>query len=100
MRKFSLSLMFLSVTAFAGDWTGYISDSKCGAAHADGSAKSVGCVKGCIKGGQEAVFVSDGKVLKIANQDKVPAELHGQKVTIHGDLSGESVTIASIAAAK
>lgn len=100
MKKLSLALMFLATSAFAGEWTGYISDAKCGAAHSDGSAKSVGCVKGCIKGGQAAVFVSDGKVIKIANQDKVPADLQGQKVTIHGDLAGDSVTIASIAAAK
>lgn len=99
MKKLGLSLMFAAAAAFAGEWTGYISDAKCGAGHADASAKSVGCVKGCIKGGHEAVLVSDGKVLKIANQDKVPAELQGQKVTVSGDLSGESVTIAKIAAA-
>ena len=100
MKKLGFSLMFLAATAFAGEWTGYVSDAKCGAAHSDGSAKSVSCVKGCIKGGQAAVFVVDGKVIKIANQDKVPADLQGQKVTIKGDLAGESLTIASIAAAK
>lgn len=100
MTKLSLSLMFLATTAFAGEWTGYISDSKCGAAHHDGSAKSVGCVKSCIKGGQAAVLVTGDKVIKIANQDKVPADLLGMKVDITGDLEGESLTIASIAAAK
>ena len=29
------------------------------------------CVNGCVKGGQKAVFVSDGKVIQIANQDAV-----------------------------
>lgn len=99
MKKLSLALMFLATSAFAGEWTGYISDAKCGKSHNDGSAKSVGCVKGCIKGGQAAVLVSGDKVIKIANQDKVPADLQGMKVTVHGDLSGDSLTIASIAAA-
>jgi hypothetical protein len=100
MRKLTISILFLAASAFAGEWTGYISDAKCGAAHNDGSAKSVACVKGCVKGGQKPVFVVDGKVIKIANPDKVGEDLLGGKVTIKGELKGEDLTIASIAAAK
>jgi len=100
MKKLALSFAFVATAAFAGEWTGYISESKCGASHADGSAKSVNCVKACIKGGAAPVFVADGKVIKIANADKVPADLQGAKVTLKGDLKGDTVTVESVAAAK
>ena len=92
--------MFAATAAFAGEWTGYISETKCGAKHNDGSAASVSCVTGCIKGGAKPVLVVDGKVVGIANTAKVTADLYGKKVTVTGDLAGESLTIATIAAAK
>lgn len=88
----------LGSSLFAGSWTGVISDAKCGAAHADGSEKSVGCVKGCIKGGQAAVFVVDGKVLKFDSSSaaKITEEMHGQKVVVDGTEKDGVVTIKSI----
>jgi hypothetical protein len=53
------------------------------------------CVNACVKGGREAVLVSDGKVLKIANQDKVAAHL-GHKVTVTGKLDGETITVDNV----
>lgn len=100
MKKTGLLLMFAATAVFAGEWTGYISETKCGAKHNDGSAASVSCVTGCIKGGAKPVLVVDGKVVGIANDAKVTADLYGKKVTVTGDLKGESLTIASIAAAK
>ena len=94
MKKFAFVALF-AVSAFAAEWKGTISDSKCGAAHADASEKSMKCVNGCVKGGQKAVFVTDGKVLKIANQDKV-AEHLGHKVTLSGKLDGDTVTVDSV----
>ena len=70
MKKFAFLALF-AACAFAGEWKGTISDAKCGAAHTDASEKSMKCVNGCVKGGQKAVFVSDGKVMQIANQDVV-----------------------------
>ena len=99
MKKLGILLALTSASLFAGEWTGYISDSKCGAAHTDASAKSVACVKGCVKGGQKPVLVTDGKVVNIANTDKVPEALLGLKVKVTGELHGDAVTIASIEAA-
>jgi hypothetical protein len=99
MRKFVFAA-FLATAAFAGEWTGYISESKCGAKHASASAGDVACVKGCIKGGAKPVLVVDGKVINISNTDKVPEALYGLKVKVTGDLQGDAVTIASIEAAK
>ena len=100
MKRLALSFALLSVAAFASEWTGYISESKCGATHQDGSAKSIACVKSCIKGGAAPVLVTDGKVVKIANTDKVPEALYGLKVNVTGDLAGDALTISTIEAAK
>jgi hypothetical protein len=99
MKKLGLFFAFTAIAAFGAEWTGHISDSKCGAKHADGSAGSIACVKACIKGGGSAVFVVGDKVLKLANADKVSEDLYGAKVKITGNLEGDTVTIDSIAKA-
>jgi hypothetical protein len=98
VKKLLLVSSLFAFGAFAGEWKGTISDAKCGAAHADASEKSMACAKGCVKKGMAPVFVSDGKVLKISNADKV-ADLVGQKVTITGKMDGDTVTVDTIAAA-
>jgi hypothetical protein len=53
------------------------------------------CAKKCIKGGSPAVLVTaDGKIYKIANQDKIVA-LAGENVTVTGDAKDDTITIAS-----
>ena len=101
MRK--LVLIFLLAVALTGgpflageSLTGHISDAKCGAAHADHSAKSINCVKGCVGGGQKPVFITgDKKVVQIANPDKVMAHL-GHKVEVTGKVKDGTLTIKSV----
>lgn len=95
MKKVALLAAF-SLSAFAAEWTGAISEAGCGAKHVDGSAKSVACVTGCVKKGAAPVFVTaDGKVVKIANPDKVTEHL-GHKVKVTGKLDGETLTIDTV----
>ena len=99
MRKLGLVFAFAAVSAFAGEWTGYISETKCGAKHQDGSEASVTCVKGCIKAGAKPVLVVGNKVVPIVNVDKVPESLYGMKVSVTGDMKGNAVNIETIQAA-
>src|ERR1019366_2052749 len=87
MRKFVLGFTFVSalaMTAMAAEWSGYISDAGC--TTKQGVAKvaadsHAGCAKSCIKKGDKAVLVTgDGKVFKIAIQDKV-FDHAGEKAT-------------------
>lgn len=94
MKKVALLAAF-ALSAFAGEWTGAISEAGCGAKHVDGSEKSIACVKGCVKKGAAPVFVTDGKVIKIANADKVQEHL-GHKVKITGKLDGDTVTVEKV----
>ena len=94
-----LSLIaLLAMTAFAGQWTGYVSETKCGARHADGSEASIKCVTGCVKAGAKPVLVVEGKVVPIANGDKVMDHL-GKKVTVTGDMHGNTLTIDTVKSA-
>ena len=97
MKKVVLAVVLVftvfTLTAMAGEWTGYISDSKCGAkgakdAHAD-------CAASCVKGGASPVFVTAGKVYKIDDASKV-AEHVGHKVTITGELKGDTVAVKEV----
>jgi len=100
MKKLALVFAFCVPTMFGAEWMGYVSCSKCGAKHNDGSEESVNCVKHCVKGGAQPVLVVGEKVIKISNPAKVPESLYGLKVTVKGDLKGDAVQIASIAAAQ
>ena len=103
MKKFAFALVLgasLSSFSFAADsWTGVISETKCGAKHADADTneKSAGCVKACVKGGAAPVFVTDGKVVMLdkASQAKVMDHL-GHKVTLTGKLDGDTLHIDSV----
>src|ERR1017187_10689219 len=88
-------LAFGVMTAAAAEhtWTGKISDSMCGADHKKGaehgSATMSGrdCTLGCVKHGAKFVFVVDGKVYNIENQDFADLTEHaGHTVQLTGDL--------------
>jgi hypothetical protein len=91
-----LLLSLFAVSAMAGEFTGWISDSKCGAKGA--SAEHKECAAKCVKGGAVAVFVMDSKVLKIDDASKVDG-LIGQKVTVTGSVDGDTIKVESVKAA-
>jgi hypothetical protein len=103
IRLGALLITLTTVPAFAAPqtWTGTISDSTCGAKHMEGEhgmkVSDKDCTAMCVKKGAKYVFVSDGKVLTIANQEfKGLAQQAGETVTVTGALNGDTVTIAKI----
>ena len=95
-----------SMTAFAGEFTGYLSDEKCavGGAKAKTAAEWVqpkafeACVKKCVQGGEAVVFVTeDNKILKIdaGSMEKVMPVI-GHKVKVNGKVAGDKLTVDSI----
>lgn len=95
-----------SASGATGTWTGTISDSGCGASHdamtehgKKGNDKQ--CTQMCVTKGAKYVFVNEGKVLMIKNQNLADLKKYaGDRVTVTGDLSGDTLTVAKIAAAK
>ncbi len=104
MKKFGIIAMTASLfaaSAMAEKWSGTISDAKCGKGHADATDKSMKCVQDCVKGGQAPVFIVGDKVLKIDDASKAKVMSHlGHKVEINGKMTGDTVSIKSIKAAK
>ena len=98
MKKTLAILVTFAASSFAAEVTGFIGDSMCGAKHKAASAADASCATTCLKGGDKAVLVtSDGKVYTIdtAGQKKV-ASFVGKTATITGDVSGDSIKVASI----
>ena len=97
MNKAILALALaagFSASAMAAEYKGYIIDEKC--SKVASMKGDVDCANKCIKGGSPAVLVSDnGKVYKIANQDKV-VPLAGKEVTITGKAKGDTITVDDI----
>jgi len=95
MTKLAFAFMVTASVGMAETWSGTVSDAKCGLAHADASEKSIGCANKCVKGGQKAVFVSDGKIFNIRNPKKVAGHI-GHKVEITGKMKGDTIQIAKL----
>lgn len=83
--------------------TGAVSDAMCGAKHQMGGSPAE-CVHGCVKMGSAYALVVGNKVYKLAGASKADARklwnLAGKKVTVNGDLNGDTVTVKSVQAAK
>ena len=98
MKKALVLFALVSMSAFAAQFSGTISDSHCGAKHVAASAADAACAQKCFKGGADAVLVtSNNKILKIdaASKDKVAAFV-GKKVTINGSMSNGELMVNSV----
>lgn len=103
--KFATGLALSLCTAFLtfgadGSWTGYISDSKCGAKGAD--EKHAACAAKCVnEKGAKYVFVNDAdhKVYAIDAQDKVAAHA-GHHVVVKGSIDGDNLKLTGLEMAK
>src|SRR5260370_23295697 len=95
----------LSVWAAQQTLNGEISDSMCGTSHAamgEMGKNPKECTAGCVKGGAKYVFVSNGKVYAIENQDfGTLAANAGAKVQVAGgvDKDDKAITVTKIARA-
>jgi hypothetical protein len=95
MKRLAFVLALGSITAFAGaqtgkthKLTGYISDSKCGAAKHDAA-----CVTKCVNAGAKPVFVdSKKKVWAIDNTDAVQ-KYYGDHVKVVATVDPSNMTI-------
>lgn len=106
--KYLVGFAFLAVLVispvFAAQqtWAGKISDSDCGAKHMAGAEhqtamSDAACTKACIDKGAKYVFVNDGKVLSISNQDFAGLPKHaGHKVNLTGELTDGSIRVVKI----
>jgi hypothetical protein len=97
MKKISavaLITMGLAASGMAAELKGFVEDTKCSTNPA--MKDNAECAQKCIKGGSPAVLVTaDGKIYKIANQDKIVASA-GQNVTVTGSVKGDTITVDTV----
>jgi len=96
------SVAFAVVTLNAANMTltGEVSDAMCGAKHP--IADAVACTKACVGKGSDYALVVKGKAYTLKASDKEKADLDtlaGKMATVTGDVSGTTMTVASVKAA-
>ena len=80
--------------------TGTVSDTMCGAHHMMQGKTPAQCTRECVKQGSDFALVSKDKVYTLKG-DKVQLDkFAGQNVVVKGTMSGSTMTVESIAAAK
>jgi hypothetical protein len=110
LKNLALTCVSTGFASFAAAATmqGTISDSMCGASHAkmmemhkDAKMTDRDCALACVKGGGKFVFVSDGKVYNVANQDFAALKQRaGEAVSLTGTVQGDTITVTKISAKK
>jgi hypothetical protein len=80
--------------------TGTVTDSMCGAHHMMQGKTAAECTRECVKQGSDYALASGDKVYTLKGDKTKFNSLAGQKVTVKGALSGNTITVSSIIAAK
>jgi hypothetical protein len=109
MKKLFAVVTFValsSVTALAGQWTGYISDQKCASAGAKAAKASdwihpqvfESCAKQCAKEGSKVIFLTeDNKQVNLddASLKKVMPQL-GHRVSVTGTMENGTLKVDTV----
>ena len=83
-------------------WKGKISDANCKEKHPAGEHEGkkmtdADCTSVCVKKGAKYVFVADGKVYQIANQNSKQIASHaGHDVELTGTMKGDVITATQL----
>ena len=102
----AMAMALLLTTATAADkaqsYTGEVSDAMCGAHHMGGTPAE--CTRACVSKGSKYALVSGDKVYTLDAPDKKSqdalSQLAGAKAKVTGSLDGDTIKVASVAAAK
>jgi Protein of unknown function (DUF5818) len=93
----SIALTGQKDAAKSGTWSGWVTDTSCGAKGAN--AQHAACATKCVKehGAKYALYnTADKKVYVLDPQDKA-APHAGHEVTVNGTLDGDTIHVTSIA---
>lgn len=81
-------------------FSGTVSDSMCGAKHMMADAGPAACTRACVKEGSDYALVSGDKVYTLKGDKAAIDKFAGAPATVKGKLSGNTIQVSSIAAAK
>ena len=79
--------------------TGVISDSMCGAKHMAKDKSAAECTRMCVKQGSDYALVVGKKVYVLKGNASDLDKYAGERVTVKGSVTGNTITAASVNAA-
>lgn len=105
MKTYSFSLFALAMLIATADaqpttLTGVVSDAMCGAHHMMKGASPAQCTRACVKQGSDFALVVGDKLYTLQGDKTELDKFAGQTVTVKGELSGTTLKVSSLAAAK
>jgi hypothetical protein len=80
--------------------TGIVSDSMCGAHHMAKDKSPAECARMCMKQGMKYALVVGSRVYTLGGHEAELDKLAGEKVTVKGEVTGETVAVQSVILAK
>jgi len=80
--------------------TGVVTDSMCGATHMAKDKTPAECTKMCVKDGMKYALSADKKLYTLERHEADLAKLAGPEGQGHRDRHGDTLTVASVTAAK
>ena len=80
--------------------TGVVSDSMCGAKHMAKNKTPADCTRECVKASSDYALVVGKEVYVLRGDQAAIDKFAGNRATVKGAVSGNVVTVQSIAAAK
>lgn len=89
----ALFVILVGTLSFAGDWTGVITETHCGAAHKGGTEKDIECIKKCVASGEgKLALLVDNDIFTITNPEKATGH-EGHKVSVAGMVDSQAMTV-------
>lgn len=80
-------------------YEGIITDTRCGAKHSAAVGKSAGdCTRLCVHSGEQFALVDGEKMFVLQGQPEALKRAAGERVTVAGTLSGNTIAVASVTA--
>src|SRR5256712_10155169 len=80
--------------------TGVVTDSMCGATHMAKDKTPAECTRMCVKDGMKYALAADKKLYTLEGHEAELSKLAGERVTITGTLSGNTIAVQSVSASK
>ena len=90
----------LDASAAPKTLTGTVSDSMCGAHHMAKDKSAAECTRECVSKGMNYALIVGQKVYTLNGHEAELNKLAGEKATVKGSVTGETVIVESVAAAK
>src|SRR5689334_14730306 len=76
--------------------SGVVSDAMCGAKHVMQDKSAAECTRECVKKGSKFALVSGDKLYVLEGHEAELDKFAGQRVTVSGTLSGETIAVSVV----